>query len=914
MTTSPTLPFLSLKNSWLFILRPPEWCISKMDYLKPFDTSWIDRPIFARFELIADHMPDKIAVDDGVVRFTYREVQQAARHLAVLIEATVPIGRPVGIFLPNSAPFPIAALACLAASRIFVPIDQSYPPERNDQIIREAGLAAVIVERTDEIRNSVLGEIHRLDLTQSLNQGKNERILASQIDGPAVVLYTSGSTGRPKGICNDQRAISQRVADFTTTCRINSADSIVLLSSPGTIAGIRDTFVALLNGAALHVADPYRLGTNGVLGAIRDNEITICYGVPALLRELLRLPMAKLALSSLKVLRFGGDSVLASDIALCRAALPHSCSILIGFGSTEVPTIFQWMVPASWTPDRPTVPCGFPSADLSILLKTEEGFPAAPGDVAEIIVKSRYVALGIWQNGQLDSGPIEVDQHDRTLRIMQTGDLVRLRDDGLVELIGRKDRQLKIKGFRIDPGDVESVLSRCDDVTDVVVTGESFGAADILVAYVVPGISDTSSILERLHGNAERLPRHMRPTRIYMVKESPRLPSFKPDIKKLQGLERLIVSNPAQACLQPNPPATEREVKILSICRQLLKCEDLSLVDNFMESGGDSLSAMALMLEIQSELGFEISLDSIFKSRSIAELCAVLYEQAESALAVVLPVKSGMHERTLYFTNTQFQFSALSDVLPGDIATAVVTINGTRLLRQLMDGGDALAAVDRISSEFARAIFAEHGREPCYLAGYSFAGILALETACKLEKLGAAPGIVFLFDTFLHRSVGRAFYDIRYNGLLADKLKEALLGNREFIRKWARFLARKTGYRLMQSEISKRANKKAEIDINSIFRNLREEGAQAYVGPKRPPASHIVLFKATKSKTGRALRINPDLGWARQLRANLTVVRTRGDHYTILSREFANDIAGEIERQIAARENYIRPLIDCPTA
>src|SRR5262245_13993953 len=173
------------------------------------------------------------------------------------------MGRLVGIFLPNNALFPIAALACLATSRLFVPIDHNYPPERNDQIIQEAGLAAVILDRTDEMTNSSLATVHQLDLTHSLNQRKNERIIpVGQIDGPAVVLYTSGSTGRPKGICNDQMAISQRVAQFTTTCHLNAEDRFVLLSSPGTIAGIRDTFVALLNGATLYIADPYQLGTN----------------------------------------------------------------------------------------------------------------------------------------------------------------------------------------------------------------------------------------------------------------------------------------------------------------------------------------------------------------------------------------------------------------------------------------------------------------------------------------------------------------------------------------------------------------------------------------------------------------------------------------------------------------------------
>src|SRR6266581_2422537 len=113
------------------------------------DYSSITRPISGRFELIADRVPNKIALDDGRFRLTYTEVQQAARHLALRVEAAVPMGRAVGVFLPNGALFPIAALACLAAGRVYVPIDQNYPPERNNLIIREAGLSAVIFDPAD---------------------------------------------------------------------------------------------------------------------------------------------------------------------------------------------------------------------------------------------------------------------------------------------------------------------------------------------------------------------------------------------------------------------------------------------------------------------------------------------------------------------------------------------------------------------------------------------------------------------------------------------------------------------------------------------------------------------------------------------------------------------------------------------
>jgi thioesterase domain-containing protein/acyl carrier protein len=497
----------------------------------------------------------------------------------------------------------------------------------------------------------------------------------------------------------------------------------------------------------------------------------------------------------------------------------------------------------------------------------------------------------------LQPGTIEVDPGDPSMRIMHTGDLIRMRGDGLAELVDRKDRQLKIRGFRIDPGDVEAALRRCDDVADIVVAGEKLGATDALVAYVVPRDAASTSIGGRLHKAAESLPRHMRPVRIYTVDEIPRLPSFKPDIKKLQGGEKLVASKPSLASLRQEP-TTEREVKVLSICRQLLKLDDLGLADNFMESGGDSLLAMALILEIEAQLDLEISLDAVFESRSIAELCAVLEEGDEAALAVAFPIKSGVGQRTLYFVHSSFDFSALSDALASAVSTAFITINGAKLLRQLAAGGDTLAAIDRISSEYARAILAKHPTEPCYLAGHSFGGILALETASKLEELGAAPGIVFLFDTYLHNTMHRILYDIRQNGLLYRKFQETMRGNGREIARRLHFLARRGFRRLMPSAMLEEPRTKAEIDVGSMFRDLREEASQIYAGPKRPLTSHTVLFRATRSYAGRALQIDPDLGWARHLGANLTVVMTPGNHDSLLSREYVNYVAGEIDRQI----------------
>jgi len=223
-----------------------------------FPDEWIDRPIIELFDQVVARYGDKQATVDERRTLTYRELQLASRHLALRIKRLVGPDKPVGILLPNNALFPVAALACLGAGHPYVPVDPTYPAARIRQIREEAGLAAMIIDRIDgEVVDA--GGLPCLDLGSSLGETDDQPMLATTSSEPAIILYTSGSTGRPKGICNDQRAIVQRVAQATNSCHLNASDRFFLLSAPGTIAGVRETFAALLNGATLYVAD-YSLG------------------------------------------------------------------------------------------------------------------------------------------------------------------------------------------------------------------------------------------------------------------------------------------------------------------------------------------------------------------------------------------------------------------------------------------------------------------------------------------------------------------------------------------------------------------------------------------------------------------------------------------------------------------------------
>ncbi len=271
---------------------------------------WIEQPLIHRFEQAVARHGDKVALDDGVTRLTYCELRRALVHLAQHIVAAVPMGHPVGVLLPNGARFPIAALACLAVGRPYVPIDPTYPAERNEQLVREAGLSAVIVDGAQVNPPYVPKSLPCINIANSLEETGDPKVTIASEDGPALILYTSGSTGRPKGICYEQRAILERVAHATISKRVGPDDRVFLLSSPSTITGVRVPLLALLNGATLYCADPHRIGIDGVLRFLQDARPTVGYVVAPLLRTFLGSPGATQAFSCARVIRTGGDVLL----------------------------------------------------------------------------------------------------------------------------------------------------------------------------------------------------------------------------------------------------------------------------------------------------------------------------------------------------------------------------------------------------------------------------------------------------------------------------------------------------------------------------------------------------------------------------------------------------------------------------
>ena len=458
---------------------------------RPFD-SFPDeskaRPIVELLEQVVRRFPERIALCGPEVSITYAELWRVLTGWAERIAAATAPGDLVGILLPVSPEFPMAMFACLAAGRPFVALDPNYPPEWIAQVLDDSRPAVLLVSKGDHgAARSVPATVRTLDLAKSTSDASSSwRPARLGPDEAACILFTSGSTGRPKGIVNSQRNLLQRVGQSINAAHINSDDRFLTLTSLCTIVGVRDSITSLLAGASFYLLDTQNAGAREIHRVIRDCRISILFAFPALLRSVVESSQSRASVF-LRLVRVGGDTTLWSDVAALRAWMSHDTSIQLVYAATEAP-MMQWFVGEVVSEGEERVPIGYPLLGTELAVVDEDGALTPQGEVGELLVRSPYVALGTWSQGRCQAAADPTDEGAGSVRVFRTGDLVRRRPDGLYDRLGRKDRQVKIRGARVELDGVETIIRRHPSVRDVgvVVRIDSESGLARLVAYVQP--------------------------------------------------------------------------------------------------------------------------------------------------------------------------------------------------------------------------------------------------------------------------------------------------------------------------------------------------------------------------------------------------------------------------------------------
>ncbi|WP_318528208.1 AMP-binding protein [Mesorhizobium sp. J8] len=819
-----------------------------------------------RLETLARQHPRKIAINDGADELSYSALGAAVEILSRRVANAVAEGKPVGICQPCSVWSVVAMLATMAAGRISVPLNARDPGPRIREIVAAAQLSAMlgIGDRPSDLP----ADIQWIDMGAS--SASERELLATplpqpSVDAPAIILYTSGSTGRPKGIVNSQRSLLWRVQQYVEACHINSDDVFLPLAGLATIAGCREILAAVLTGATLQLAELEAVGLRGVRARMHDQGTTVTYVVPALLRTLMADACAE-TFKSLRVVRVGGEKVLWSDIALLRKAVPPQCLVQIGYSSTET-TGSQWFVPSASQNTEPDVPVGRLLPGIAFSIVDDEGRVVPPGETGELVIKSPYVLLGHWENGAVI--PVDSDPDNPRERIFPTGDLVRLDNDGLLRIVGRKGRQIKVNGRRIEPAELERVLRSAASVQDAVAIVTE---ASELVAFAVPGDEAGPDFVEDLRRLiAETLPPALRPVRLHRVNEIPCLDGGKIDLVKLGKMD-ILARRPVTAADPAGSYADSAVAKVVQKAWGKVLNTPV-VVGRWDEAGGDSLKLLHYVMEIENLIGQELGLESFTVEMSASDMVkAVVAAQAVASgkaapehnppLLFLFPGSVGYGPSLAAFASAM---GKTAKVIPVRYPGLALILRGQSDLASMAD-----AAVQQIN----RAQPSGDIR----LLGHSLGGAVALEVAVRLLQAGRSVKFIGILDTSLEGERSRLWDTI-------TRTVRRLRSNRiSFQRVACRALAKiavRLGY---ESHLARAIDRYTEGQFNGACFRIKLElqevlRAQAFFRWLEKPKTMLpiqgTLFRCARPGMSRAI------GWDQVFR-DLQVIPIVGTHIDLV--------------------------------
>ncbi len=582
---------------------------------EPFPESAEAGSLGQRLEQMARRYPDRLAIRDGEDCMTFAELAERVSRIAAAAAAACPPPGVVAVLLPHGWLFVAAALGVAAAGHACVPLDAEHPADRNHRIAQHAGVAVVVSAGEHAARARALfgGEVPVIDLD---HLAAAPRPPDPGPEAVAYILYTSGSTGAPKGVFQDHRGVLHNVLEWVNTGHIGPDDRMALFYSPASIAGLGKLLIALLAGASLEVLSPARLGARALAQRVRSSGSTLINCSPTLFRHIAEALEPGERLDGVRLVTLGGERVDWGVVDVFKRVRHPDALLMVHMGATEVWVLHsQWFVDEGLRAGSAQLPVGRSLPGRIVTLVDGDGRPVPIGEAGEVVVSGPGLALGYWREPALTAQAFGSDASDPPARAYRTGDLAIQRPDGLRVFAGRKDDQIKLHGYRVEPGEIEAALRGCPGVRDaaIVVRRSATGVPIALAGYVElqPDAGDMHPrhLMTLL---AQRVPAHMTPASIALVDALPWLPNFKIDRQALQALDALAVK-------RAEGPADPLVLEVAAVFERVLGVVGATGEDNLLSLGGDSLNATEIALELKSRYGLKVDITDMVPTRSIVE-------------------------------------------------------------------------------------------------------------------------------------------------------------------------------------------------------------------------------------------------------------------------------------------------------
>lgn len=690
--------------------------------------------------------PEQVALAQHERQWTYAQLEQHASRLAgLLVSRGLQRGEVVAVSGSRSPELIASMLAAFLSGGVLLSIDPALPQQRKQLMLKEASAKALIHIGDEAVAWAEgIAPEKIIQVTNSIPETQTPFVTFPQLSGEdaAYVFFTSGTTGVPKGVKGNHKGLAHFLSWQRDTFCIQPHDRAAQLTALSFDVMLRDIFLALVSGGTLCLPeDNIQLDANATLGWLKDQRISIVHTVPTLAQTWLS-SSAMADLPNLRRVFFAGEPLKDSLVHAWREQFP-ACQIINLYGPTET-TMAKcfYEVPEQVLPG--IQPVGSPLPQTQALILNSSGLECGIGEPGEIVIRTPFRTFGYInapdeQTRKFVPNPFTRDPHDL---VYYSGDQGRYRPDGQIDILGRIDGQVKVRGVRIELSEIEAALLQHPSVQQAVASVWETDAGDKrLAAYILPKPGHPFQSHELRAFLKERLPEAMLPSSFTPIERIPLTPNGKVDRRALpipEQTERDLEHEQVQA-------RNTTEEKLVQIWEDLLKVKPIGVTDNFFELGGHSLLAVHLFSRIKHEFGVNLPLATLFQKTTIEQLTETLQQKTEpatwSSLIAIEPQGNHLPFFCIHgVTGDILWFKDLAHALAPDYPFYGLQARGLDGVQQPFSQIEAMAAY--YITEMRRL----QPGGPYFLGGASFGGSVAYEIAHQLLQQGEEVALLAIFD------------------------------------------------------------------------------------------------------------------------------------------------------------------------
>ncbi len=848
-----------------------------------------DACVHTLIERQAAATPQAVAVRFGANSLTYAELDRRANQLAhALVTRGVRKGDLVALCIARSVDVVVGMLGILKSGAAYVPIDPSYPADRVAAMLSQSAVRVAVT--THNLRSTLLTQVElTVCFDSDVVELSQQATHAPQVDVTPhdliYVIFTSGSTGAPKGVQIRHRSLVNHSLAIAHNCALTARDRILCSASVSFDVAAEQIYPALFSGAQVVVRPDNLLESFQRFDQfLQDTGITTLILPTAFWHEWVRelaargLPVAP----TLRLCCVGTEKALGEHLVLWQRLSLGRVQFFQGYGPTETTvTCTMYMHDGSAIDPARPLPIGRPLPNTQIYVLDAQLEPVPVGMHGEIYVGGAGVARGYLGRPDLTAERfIQSPFNSEGGLLYRTGDVARYEPDGQLVYVGRSDFQVKIRGHRVELGEIEALIRTHDQVDEcVVLLREDVPGQRRLVAYVVAkhGELDTEGLAELV---SARLPEYMAPAAYAVLSAFPMTPNLKIDRQALQPptVER------ARASI---PPSSDEEFLVAQVWSDVLGITGFGIDESFFDLGGDSLLAVRVFERLQTSCSAKLSLADLFAAPTISQLAARMRSGGGIDAPTVICLKPGDASLPVFLVCGIGLYLPLARALRTCSAVYAMYLP---LEAEILQLGAQLPPVEELAARYIELLRSHSPDGPYALGGISFGGVLAYEMARQLRAQGESVPVLALLDPILPRA--------RLRGPLHWLAAQA----RSVQRHGAGILARRASRRF--NKLVQRVNPSfvppedasESTELDPFRTRAYGDALELYdqrIGHCEGPA---ILFRALDSEEGA---LEETLGFRGLVRGQLSMHGLPGDHLGILTDPHVRVLAEHLDIHLA---------------